>query len=39
MNLLFLDLDSGTSEANLLNRLHFIVQNARDELARTTPAT
>ncbi|MDR0535761.1 MAG: acyl-CoA dehydratase activase-related protein [Puniceicoccales bacterium] len=31
MNLLFLDLDSGTSEANLLNRLHFIVQNARDE--------
>ncbi|MDR2845618.1 MAG: 2-hydroxyacyl-CoA dehydratase, partial [Puniceicoccales bacterium] len=30
MNLLFLDLDSGTGEANLLNRLHFIVQNARD---------
>ncbi|MDR2862502.1 MAG: acyl-CoA dehydratase activase-related protein [Puniceicoccales bacterium] len=32
LNLLFLDLDSGTSEANLLNRLHFIVQNARDEV-------
>jgi predicted nucleotide-binding protein (sugar kinase/HSP70/actin superfamily) len=31
MNLLFLDLDSGASEANLLNRLHFIVQNAKDE--------
>ncbi|MDR3229669.1 MAG: acyl-CoA dehydratase activase-related protein [Puniceicoccales bacterium] len=34
MNLLFLDLDSGTSEANLLNRMHFIVQNAKDALAR-----
>ncbi|MDR1497039.1 MAG: acyl-CoA dehydratase activase-related protein [Puniceicoccales bacterium] len=32
MNLLFLDLDSGASEANLFNRLHFIVQNAKDEI-------
>lgn len=36
MNLLFLDLDSGTSEANLLNRLHFIVQNARDAVQAET---
>ncbi|MGN0884803.1 MAG: acyl-CoA dehydratase activase-related protein [Candidatus Spyradosoma sp.] len=34
MNLLFLDFDSGTSEANVLNRLHFMIKNARDELAR-----
>ena len=33
MNLLFLDFDSGTSEANVLNRLHFMIRNARDELA------
>ncbi len=33
MNLLFLDLDSGASEANLLNRLHFMVQNARADIA------
>jgi predicted nucleotide-binding protein (sugar kinase/HSP70/actin superfamily) len=33
MNLLFLDMDSGTSEANLFNRVHFIVQNARDGMA------
>ncbi|MDR1817888.1 MAG: 2-hydroxyacyl-CoA dehydratase [Puniceicoccales bacterium] len=32
MNLLFLDLDGGVSEANLFNRMHFIVQNARDEM-------
>lgn len=29
MNLLFLDFDSGTSEANVLNRLHFMIKNAR----------
>ncbi|MDR2675453.1 MAG: acyl-CoA dehydratase activase-related protein [Opitutaceae bacterium] len=34
MNLLFLDLDSGASEANLLNRLHFMIQNARAETPR-----
>lgn len=27
MNLLFLDFDSGTSEVNILNRLHFMVKN------------
>ncbi|MDR0353790.1 MAG: acyl-CoA dehydratase activase-related protein [Opitutaceae bacterium] len=35
MNLLFLDLDSGASEANLLNRLHFMIQNARVEATRS----
>lgn len=29
MNLLFLDFDAGTSEANVLNRLHFMIQNSR----------
>ncbi|MDR1011668.1 MAG: acyl-CoA dehydratase activase-related protein [Opitutaceae bacterium] len=29
MSLLFLDLDSGASEANMLNRLHFMLQNSR----------
>jgi len=33
MNLLFLDFDSGTSEANVLNRLHFVIKNARDQAA------
>lgn len=33
MNLLFLDFDSGTSEANVLNRLHFMIKNARDQAA------
>jgi predicted nucleotide-binding protein (sugar kinase/HSP70/actin superfamily) len=27
MNLLFLDFDSGMSEVNILNRLHFMVKN------------
>jgi predicted CoA-substrate-specific enzyme activase len=36
MNLLFLDLDSGASEANLLNRLHFMIQNARTEAPRSS---
>ncbi len=30
MNLLFLDFDSSTSEANIYNRLHFMVSNAKD---------
>jgi predicted nucleotide-binding protein (sugar kinase/HSP70/actin superfamily) len=29
LNLLFLDMDPGMSEVNLLNRLHFLVMNAR----------
>ncbi|HBZ34659.1 MAG TPA: hypothetical protein DEO38_06135 [Bacteroidales bacterium] len=29
LNLLFLDFDSSTSEANVYNRLHFMVQNAK----------
>ena len=29
MNLLFLDFDGGTSEANVLNRLHFMIDGAR----------
>ena len=30
LNLLFLDMDSGMSEVNILNRLHFIVMSARE---------
>ena len=30
MNLLFLDFDSGTSEVNILNRLHFMIKNAQE---------
>ncbi|MCL2327865.1 MAG: acyl-CoA dehydratase activase [Bacteroidetes bacterium] len=30
-NLLFLDFDGGTSEVNIFNRLHFLVQNAKNE--------
>lgn len=30
-NLLFLDYDGGTSEVNIFNRLHFLVQNAKTE--------
>lgn len=29
LNLLFLDFDSGTSEANVFNRLHFMLKNAK----------
>lgn len=29
LNLLFLDFDSGTSEANVYNRLHFMVENCK----------
>lgn len=32
MNLLFLDFDGGTSEANVLNRLHFMINGCREEL-------
>lgn len=31
MNLLFLDFDSGVSEVNLFNRLHFMVENAQKQ--------
>lgn len=31
VNLLFLDFDSSTSEANVYNRLHFLVDNAKKE--------
>ncbi len=31
MNLLFLDFDSNTSEANVHNRLHFMMENARQK--------
>ena len=34
LSLLFLDFDSGTSEANVFNRLHFMVENCRKELDR-----
>ena len=30
MNLLFLDFDASTSEANVFNRLHFMVKNAKE---------
>ncbi len=32
MNLLFLDFDSSTSEANIFNRLHFMVENCRKQM-------
>lgn len=35
MNLLYLDFDDGTSEVNILNRLHFMIKNVKEEL--TTP--
>jgi predicted nucleotide-binding protein (sugar kinase/HSP70/actin superfamily) len=34
LNLLFLDMDPGTSEVNILNRLHFIVISAREGMKR-----
>ena len=34
LNLLFLDFDSGMSEVNLFNRLHFMIENARDDLLK-----
>ena len=35
LNLLFLDMDPGTSEVNILNRLHFLVVSAREGAPRT----
>ena len=32
MNLLFLDFDAGTSEANVFNRLHFRLENAKSKM-------
>ena len=32
LSLLFLDFDSSTSEANIYNRLHFIVENCKNQL-------
>lgn len=32
LNLLFLDMDPGTSEVNILNRLHFMVLSARERM-------
>lgn len=32
MNLLFLDFDGGTSEVNIFNRLHFMVENAKEAM-------
>ncbi len=32
LSLLFLDFDSGTSEANVFNRLHFMVENCKKQL-------
>lgn len=40
LNLLSLDMDAGTSEVNILNRLHFMIIGAREEMANwveTTP--
>jgi len=34
LNLLFLDFDSGTSEANVYNRLHFMLKNAEEQSAQ-----
>ena len=34
MNLLFLDFDGGTSEANVLNRLHFMIDGCRKEMEK-----
>jgi len=32
LNLLFLDFDSGMGEANIFNRLHFMIKNAEKEM-------
>ncbi|MCQ2262796.1 MAG: acyl-CoA dehydratase activase-related protein [Bacteroidales bacterium] len=39
LNLLFLDFDSGTSEANVFNRLHFMVENCKKALKHNSDAT
>jgi len=35
MNLLFLDFEAGTSEVNVLNRLHFITKSAKESAEKT----
>lgn len=35
LNLLFLDFDSGMSEANIFNRLHFMIKNAKSSVEKT----
>ncbi|HSQ76890.1 MAG TPA: hypothetical protein VLT13_15115, partial [Bacteroidota bacterium] len=35
LNLLYLDMDAGAGEANLHNRLHFIVQGAKEAVVQT----
>ena len=37
LSLLFLDFDSGTSEANVFNRLHFMVENCRKQIDNQEP--
>ena len=37
LSLLFLDFDSGTSEANVFNRLHFMVENCKKQLENHEP--
>jgi predicted nucleotide-binding protein (sugar kinase/HSP70/actin superfamily) len=39
MNMLFLDFDGGTSEVNVLNRIHFMVDNAKATLVQKTLST
>ena len=39
LNLLFLDFDSNLAEANVFNRLHFMIRNAREEISRREAAT
>lgn len=34
LNLLFLDFDSGMGEANIFNRLHFMIRNAQEEIKK-----
>jgi len=38
LNLLSLDMDAGASEVNILNRLHFLVSDARERAAREKEA-
>ncbi len=35
MNFLFLDFDADTTEVNVLNRLHFMVKNAKESILKT----
>lgn len=35
MSMLFLDFDSSTSEANVFNRLHFVVENCKKQIEET----